>query len=135
MMRRSVLLMLGLTAMACSPWPPDTVARPIVKVTPVVLTDRRQLDQHLGKTVTLRGEVLNTKTLQILGVDVDPSGPDLRGQVAEATGVLWRYEVLPKDLDYTIANRGAGVFYRLQAIDSPGLAEARRATETPPPQH
>jgi|GEM_PF-2849177 len=93
---------------------------------PVVLTSRDQLDAHVGQLVTLRGEVSNTKIPEILGVDVQSNHPDLRGQYAEATGVLHRYVVTPDEIEAAnFANRGAGVFYRLKDPDSAYEASVR----------
>jgi hypothetical protein len=72
------------------------------------------LDKHVGKLITIKGEVTNTKIPQILGVDVASDSPDLRGKMATATGVLEKTVVLEKDVDKYTANRGAGTFYRLK---------------------
>ncbi|MFK7790338.1 MAG: hypothetical protein AB8C95_12705 [Phycisphaeraceae bacterium] len=81
----------------------------------VVLTNPTELDEHVGQLVTIRGIVRNVKIPTIIGVDVRSFDPDLRGQQAEATGILQRHEVTSEDLaEVNYANRGPGVFYRLK---------------------
>lgn len=97
---------------------------------PPIITSTRQLDDHIGLLVTIRGEVMNTKIATILGVDVESDAPDLRGQVAEATGYLQLEVVTQKELDELqrdgpVANRGTGTFYRLQSVDSDYDAQVR----------
>jgi hypothetical protein len=85
----------------------------------LVLTSQDQLDEHIGEVVIIRGFVLNTKIPTILGVDVESDSPDLRDEMAEATGLLERYTVTEEEIakaDY--ATRGAGDYYRLEDIDS-----------------
>ena len=92
----------------------------------MVLTDYAELDAHVGELVTVRGEVSNSKIPTILGVDVQSSDPDLRGQQAEATGVLQRSVVTPESLERVdFAHRGPGVFYRLKDQDSDYAAPVR----------
>lgn len=93
---------------------------------PHVIVRVGDLDAHVGEVVLIRGEVSNTKIPQILGVDVRSNNPDLRGQSAEAVGVLQRHEVSPEEIakaDY--ANRGPGVFYRLKEVGSDSEAAVR----------
>jgi hypothetical protein len=71
-----------------------------------------------GKAVRLVGEVSNTKIPQIHGVDVSSDNPDLRGQQAEAYGVLRRFvvsetEALEMD-QKLVAHRGAGTYWVLE---------------------
>jgi hypothetical protein len=101
--------------------------------TATVLTSRDQLGMHVDQTVTLRGVVTNTRIPTILGVDVQSNDPDLRGQLAEATGVLQRWVVMPDSLaelqrNGPVANRGTGTFYRLKALDSDYEAAVRPAS-------
>ena len=98
-----------------------------------VLTSGKQVATHVGQTVTLRGVVTNTKIPTILGVDVQSNDPDLRGRLAEATGVLERWVVTPESLaelqrNGPVANRGTGTFYRLKALDSDYEAAVRPAS-------
>jgi hypothetical protein len=96
-----------------------------------VLTRHAQLDAHLNELVTLRGEVSNSKIPTLLGVDVSSDEPDLRGQEAEATGVLVRWKVTQQELDAAIAehgmfqHRGPGTFYRLREPESDADAQVR----------
>ncbi len=96
------------------------------------LTDASQLDAHVGEVVILHGNVTNTKIPTIIGVDVESVNPDLRGQPAEATGLLLRWVVTPSDLqkeqdhpELMSANRGPGVFYRLADPHSNETAPVR----------
>jgi len=85
----------------------------------------------LGKRVTLRGPVENSKIATLLGVDVDSDSPDLRGQAAEATGVLERTTVTQAELDAELArvgqfaHRGPGTFYRLIDPQTHQIAKVR----------
>lgn len=83
-----------------------------------VITEAREIAKHVGQTITIVGEVSDTKVPQILGVDVTSESPDLRGHAAEATGILERYEVTEaqvREMDRAhVAHRGAGVFFRLR---------------------
>lgn len=81
----------------------------------IVLTKVAELDEYVGQLVTIRGEVADSKIPTIIGVDVRSFDPDLRGQLAEATGILQRHVVTPEDIaEANYANRGPGVFYRLK---------------------
>jgi hypothetical protein len=98
----------------------------------MILTRPAELAAAVGKTVTLRGTVENSKIATLCGADVDSDSPDLRGQPAEATGVLEREVVTQAELDAAIAekgqfaNRGAGTFYRLIDPRTHALARVRR---------
>ncbi|MCK6538360.1 MAG: hypothetical protein L6Q84_35760 [Polyangiaceae bacterium] len=87
---------------------------------PPVITDPTQVAGAVGKLVTLRGEVLNSKIASLLGVDVESESPDLRGKPAQATGVLEKSVVTREELDRQIQemggefqHRGPGTTYRL----------------------
>lgn len=91
-----------------------------------LITDATALDSYVGQLVTIRGEVSNSKIPTILGVDVQSNNPDLRGQFAEATGVLQRHVVTPEEIaTANFAHRGAGIFYRLKDQDSDYEAAVR----------
>jgi hypothetical protein len=95
---------------------------------PTVVTNADELDKYVGKLITLRGEVSNSKVPTILGVDVSSDEPDLRGQTAQATGILQRSIVTQEEIDARIAaegqfaHRGPGTFYSLVNEDGSGLA-------------
>lgn len=91
-----------------------------------ILTSDKDVDAHVGKVVTIRGTVTNTKIPTILGVDVSSDNPDLRDQIAEATGLLQRDVVT--HVNNSLPNRGVGTFYRLKAIDSDYSAQVRPVT-------
>lgn len=96
------------------------------------VTDQSKLDLYIGKIITIRGMVTNTKIPTILGVDVRSDYPDLRDEVGEATGVLIKWTVTKDELDKAIkekkefANRGPGTFYRLKEMDSNSTAQVKR---------
>jgi len=97
-----------------------------------VVTEHSDLERHVGKVITIRGRVTNTKIPSIIGVDVESDDPDLRGEIAEATGVLQKWTVTEQQLEETIekhgmtANRGAGTFYRLKEANSNYMVKVRR---------
>ena len=99
----------------------------------VLLTDRdvlstSSLDDYVGRMVTLRGRVTETKIPQVLGADVRLSSDALRGQVVEVTGILHRWVVTEAEAaqadEVAYAHRGAGTFYKVQLEDSYGAAHA-----------
>lgn len=84
-----------------------------------VLTSGDNLSSYSGQQVILRGVVKNTRIAELLGVDVESEDPDLRGELAEAEGILEETVITEEDLQKKMdeigifANRGSGVFYRL----------------------
>jgi hypothetical protein len=84
----------------------------------VIVANEEELDDYVGQLITIKGEVSNTKIPQILGVDVASDTPDLRGEIAIATGILETWFVTEDEVDNTVANRGAGTFYRLTDKES-----------------
>jgi hypothetical protein len=83
-----------------------------------IITERTNVMKHVGEKITIIGKVSNTVIPQILGVDVFSYDPNLRGKIAQATGVLERSELTQAQISEMnrigINNRGAGVFYRLR---------------------
>ena len=75
------------------------------------ITSKENLDNHVNKLITIKGEISRTKIPQILGIDVDCVGCE--GKNGIATGILIKTIVLEKDVDPYSQNRGAGIFYRL----------------------
>ena len=104
---------------------------------PIVITSYSELTAHIGQVVTIRGEVSNTKIPEIMSVDVASFDPDLRGQYAEATGLLSSWTVTKEQLEESqrlrgpFANRGPGTFLSLKSIDSNYLAQVREVIPTP----
>lgn len=94
---------------------------------PVVLNDHSRLEAYVGETVTLRGVVPNTKTLCINGVHVRTPAitGDIRGHLAEATGVLQTYEIEPLEDPLAHATLPPGKYYRIIDPETGMLAEAR----------
>jgi hypothetical protein len=97
-----------------------------------IVTNQSDLDLFIGKVITIRGKVTNTKIPTIIGVDVRSEDPDLRGFIAEATGILNKWTVTKNELEKTInekgmiPNRGPGTFYRLKEVDLNLAAQVRR---------
>ncbi len=93
----------------------------------IVITQSTHLKDFVGKKVKLVGMVSNTKIPEILGVEVCSDSPDLRERMAEATGVLERYEVSAASVEVLkklmVANRGAGTFYRLRDLKQNTVAQ------------
>jgi hypothetical protein len=96
------------------------------------LTDPAQIDSFVGRRIRIVGEVSNTKASEILGIEVESYSPDLRGQVAEAEGVLERHELTKEEFDKMwremgpFQSRGPGVFYRLRTPVSNETAKAKK---------
>jgi hypothetical protein len=80
------------------------------------IISRENLDDHVNKLITIKGEISRTKIPQILGIDVDCV--NCEGKNGIATGILIKTIVLEKDVDPYSQNRGAGVFYRLKDPNS-----------------
>ena len=86
---------------------------------PLVITHEADWDTYVGRVITLRGLVTNTKIASILGVEVYSGEPNLRGEIAEATGILKRRIITEKDVaDPNVPSKGPGTFYRLTGADS-----------------
>ncbi len=103
------------------------------------LTNPAQIHSFVGRKIRIVGEVSNTKVPEILGIEVESYSPDLRGQVAEAEGVLERHELTKKEFDKRwrdmgpFQSRGPGVFYRLRTPFSNGTANAKKPNQLPEP--
>ncbi len=85
----------------------------------ILVTDSSDLEKYVNQIITIRGLVVNSKIPTIIGVDVSSDNPDLRGEVAKATGVLIKLVVNKDEVDKTSTNRGPGVFYRLRDLQAP----------------
>jgi hypothetical protein len=83
-----------------------------------VIADKSDLDAYIGKIITIKGIVSNTKIPSIIGVDISSDDPDLRGKAAKATGILIKWTVKAEDVDKYSQNRGSGTFYRLKELSS-----------------
>lgn len=90
-----------------------------------VVTRPEDFPGYLGRRITVVGEVSNAKIPNILGLQVELGDHDLRGQVAEATGVVIRYEVEKSDSAVPFASLGPGIYYALQSEVGPGFAKAQ----------
>ena len=92
----------------------------------MLIHSRDEVAKHLGEVVILQGEVTNSKQAMLLGVDVESSSPDLRGQEAWAAGRLEKYQVDDPMKDGVIRQgRAAGTYVRLVAPLNGGLAHVR----------
>lgn len=85
---------------------------------PDTILSHEDLNKYVGKLITIMGQVSNTKIPTIIGVDVSSDKPDLRGEMAIATGILEKWIVSENEVDILSANRGAGTFYRLKVPNS-----------------
>ena len=103
--------------------------------TKYVVTSKSDIEKHVGKTITIKGLVENSRIASILGVDVESFDPDLRGKMAEATGILEKQIVtdieLQKQLEEIgiVATRGPGTYYRLKEAASEKTAHVKKAVE------
>lgn len=92
---------------------------------PIVVTNASHLEQYIGQEIILKGKVSNTKIPTIIGVDVTSFDPDLRGQMAQASGVLKKWVVKEeKKRSLEVARRGPGTYYRLVDPKTGELAKA-----------
>ncbi len=91
-----------------------------------VITSPAEVDDHMGEIVTLRGLVTNSKIATILGVSVHSYGPDLRGEIGQATGLLIEFEIKEGTLG---ASPLPGTYRRLKALDSNRDASVRLAND------
>lgn len=92
-----------------------------------LITERSELANYVGKIVTIKGIVSNTKIPTIIGVDISSDDPDLRGKTAKATGILVKWVVNSENIDVLSQNRGIGTFYRLKDINSDNDAQVIEA--------
>jgi len=79
----------------------------------VVITNPKDLDKHVGKTVVIRGELHRLKLPSVLGVDLsfnDIESDDTFGKQVECTGKLQREVVTDAPPE---AARGNGTYYAL----------------------
>ena len=81
---------------------------------PAVVTEPNNLDSYIGKEIIIKGKVSNTKIPTILGVDVNSFQPDLRGNMAQAQGVLKKW-IVPESSKRNgeATRRSPGTYYRL----------------------
>ncbi len=89
-----------------------------------VLTSIANLEAYVGQKITIMGKISNTKTPQILGIDIDYTGDTYTPKTGKATGILVKTIVLKDTSGIQKASRGAGTFYRLQSLDGDFIAKA-----------
>ena len=95
---------------------------------PVVLTDSNEVERHVGQLVTVQGLVLNPGLPSILGVEIAATSPTPLGTYAQATGVLYQWEITPEAFAASqvmgdlMLQRGPGTHYRI--VDPRALASA-----------
>lgn len=70
------------------------------------------LHKYVGHDITLIGEVRNSKTPTLNGVDIQDKS--VGGKKIIATGILMEIVLKEKDIDHFSANRGTGIFYHLK---------------------
>jgi hypothetical protein len=122
-MRALILLCITTTFAGCAAPHVDPFSRPLVdKPETVPLFE--------GKEIRLVGLVSNSKIPEIHGVDVTSNNPDLRGQQAEAYGVLRRIVISESEasaLDRAmVAHRGAGTYWLLEDPKTKAPAQVQR---------
>jgi len=94
------------------------------RAVPVVLTNPRDRQAHVGKTVTVVGKQTRTKIPTVCDVDVD-GAYDLSDKLVEATGVLERRVVPKRTGGPIVASRGPGTYYRLVDPKTKRLAKTQ----------
>ena len=82
----------------------------------ILVTKKEGLDNVVGKIITIKGEIKNTKIPTIIGVDISTKDAykkfgDLKGKTGTASGILIKNVI--KDANRYSTNRGNGTFYRL----------------------
>lgn len=77
------------------------------------ITTSANLDFYVGKLVTIKGQISNTKIPQICGIDISCDDNAQAEKMGISTGILTSTVVSEKDVDPYSSNRGAGTFYRL----------------------
>ena len=83
-----------------------------------IIESSEQLDKYVGKSITIKGAVTNTKIPTIMGIDILSDDPNLRGKLGVATGILQKTVFTEDEIDKYAANRGAGTFYKLMNPDT-----------------
>lgn len=97
---------------------------------PPLLTEREQLDRHIGQLVAIRGTVSSSKAATIIGVNVNARF-ELRGKDCYAVGILAKWTSTQRQLDEMIkkhgpvAASGPGTTYTLYSDLNGKGAEAR----------
>ena len=91
-----------------------------------IIESNEQLDKYVGKEITIKGPVSNTKIPSIMGIDIVSDDPDLRGQLGVATGNLHKKTITEDEVDKYSANRGAGTFYVLKDRKTNGLVQVKK---------
>lgn len=89
------------------------------------LTSKLNIENYVGKLITIKGEITKTKIPQIIGIDVSCKEYSYLGKIGIATGILEKRVVVINDSLPINQNRGNGTFYRLKAIDSTYEAEIK----------
>lgn len=79
-----------------------------------IIESSEQLDKYVGKSITIKGVVTDTKIPTIMGIDIVSDDPNLRGKLGVATGILQKTVFTEDEIDKYAANRGAGKFYKLK---------------------
>ena len=91
-----------------------------------IIESSEQLDKYVGKSITIKGAVTNTKIPTIMGIDILSDNPNLRGKLGVATGILQKTVLTEDEIDKYAANRGAGTFYKLLDPDTNFAAQVQK---------
>ena len=95
-----------------------------------LITSHKELDNHLGRLVAIRGTISRTKIPTIIGVDIG-NPKDLTGVEGYAVGILSRHDTTAEDIanadgrNGPIATRGPGTSYTLYFDLAGRLADAK----------
>jgi len=92
-----------------------------IDVIVITKSNVKDLEKHVGETITINGIVENSKIPTLLGVDIEIENDNLFGKMVKATGVLEKTVIT--EVDPYSTNRGTGTFYRL--VDSSNNSTAK----------
>jgi hypothetical protein len=92
----------------------------------IFVTEKVDLDKNMGKFIIIKGEIQNSKTPTIIGVDVSIKDVyeefgDVSGKIGMACGILLK--TIVTDADPYSTNRGNGTFYRIKDPKSDSNSE------------
>ena len=122
--------MCGIVSIAFSSPTTEQFAPGALGMTVPLVTSYKELDNHLGRLVAIRGPISRTKIPTIIGVDIG-NQKDLTGVEAYAVGILTRHDITAEDIanangrNGPIANRGPGTSYTLYFDLAGRLADAK----------
>lgn len=86
-----------------------------------IVTNKENLDQYVGKLITIKGKIVYKHIPTIIGVEVSCKNAykideNLNGRIGTANGILTK--IIVTEIDSVTQNRGVGTFYRLKYENS-----------------